>query len=74
MLYSFVVRTKEEVTIPSLRIVIGPGRDMFNAELSDLEAFKTSLQSMGVHVEQINTLGVVGDAPLPALPSGEDSE
>lgn len=54
--YSFIVMAPGEVTIHEHLIVLDGGRNVFNAQVDDLQAFTKRLTDEGVTVIQVNRL------------------
>lgn len=72
--YSFVVDSKMEVPLPEHFVVIGEGRDTFNAVIKDLDAFRDKLRALGVTILQAHQLDELEAVPPTALPSADIEE
>ena len=48
--YSFKVHSSKEVVLPSRKLAIGEGIDVFNLTVDDLQGFLAELESSGVRV------------------------
>lgn len=57
-LYSFVLWSPKEISLPEYLLVLDPGCNAFNLTVEDIEAFKETLTSEGVDITQINELGL----------------
>lgn len=54
--YSFVVVAKHPVGIPSPLVLLDTGRNVFSAEVSDIEAFKETLADANVSLKELHRL------------------
>lgn len=63
--YSFVVVAPDEIALPPHYMVfIGPGRNVFNAVMNDVDEFTAILKEQGANVLQINRLDVHEPPPV----------
>jgi hypothetical protein len=61
--YSFIVISPDEMPLPEHRLYLDRGRNVFNALIEDIDAFKTKLSSGGVNIIQVNRLDVFEKVP-----------
>lgn len=54
--YSFVVIAKHPVGIPQPLVLLDTGLNVFNAEVSNLEEFKSLLENEDVFIKETNRL------------------
>lgn len=54
--YSFIVVAPGEVPLPDYLVYLDTGRNVFNATVNDLDAFKQCLSDEGVQILQVNRL------------------
>lgn len=63
--YSFVVIAQQPVGIPNPIILLDRGLNTFNAEISDIDAFKKDLENENVVIKEVYRL----DTHEPGLPT-----
>ena len=54
--YSFVVTAKYPVGIPQPLVLLDTGHNVFNAEISDIEEFKSLLENEDVVIKEMHRL------------------
>ena len=54
--YSFIVTSPDVIAFKEHRVVLDSGRNVFNAVVKDLDAFKKDLTDQGVRILQVNRL------------------
>lgn len=66
-LFSFVLdvigQGDTEIDCPEVGQTLGPGRNAFTATLEDVDAFRKSLEDLGVKVVEINVLDDIEPIP-----------
>jgi hypothetical protein len=73
MFYSFIVVASKPVGIPRPLVLLDTGKNVFNAEVDDLETFKKLLENEGVVIKQVNCLNAQeGGSPEDLVLAGVD--
>jgi hypothetical protein len=54
--YSFIVLAPDEVPLPAQMLCLDRGRNVFNATIDDIEAFRKLLRDQGVEILKENRL------------------